>query len=173
MTELVAVEADITTLGVDAVVNAANSELAGGGGVDGAIHRAGGPAIYESMATYRARGGCPTGEAVIGTGGDLPARFVIHTVGPIWTGDDPHRHDALLASCYRSSLALADEHQLATVAFPNISTGVYGFPKDRAAGVAVGAVRDWLADHPHTTVERVTFVCFDAENLALYRHLLA
>src|SRR5690606_16658985 len=101
MTELVALLGDITTLEVDAVVNAANSRLVGGGGVDGAIHRAGGPAIYESMAPYRERGGCPPGEAVIGTGGELPARYVIHTVGPIWTDDEAERHDATLASCYR------------------------------------------------------------------------
>ena len=171
MTELVAIQADITTLAVDAIVNAANSELAGGGGVDGAIHRAGGPAIYESTATYRERGGCPPRVAVIGTGGDLPARYVIHTVGPIWSGDDPYRHDATLASCYRESLTLAARHDLATVAFPGISTGVYGFPKDRAARIAVDSTRTWLDVEPHG-ITTVTFVCFDDENLVLYQDLL-
>jgi O-acetyl-ADP-ribose deacetylase len=172
VTDLVAIQADITTLMVDAIVNAANSELMVGGGVDGAIHRAGGPAIFESMAPYRERGGCTPGEAVIGTGGDLPARFVIHTVGPVWTGADPARHDAVLASCYRSSLALAAEHDLATIAFPGISTGVYGFPKDRAARIAVDSTRTWLDTEPHG-ITQVTFVCFDAESLDLYRALLA
>lgn len=171
MTDLTAIKADITTLDVDAIVNAANSQLAGGGGVDGAIHRAGGPAIYESMAPYRERGGCPPGDAVIGTGGDLPARYVIHTVGPIWTGDRPDEHDATLASCYLRSLELAAKHDLRSIAFPSISTGVYGFPKDRAAGVAVEAVRSGLAALSHE-IEKVIFVCFDDEALRIYLDLL-
>lgn len=171
MTELVAVLGDITTLEVDAIVNAANSQLVGGGGVDGAIHRAGGPAIYESMAPYRARGGCPPGEAVIGAGGDLPARYVIHTVGPIWTEEGAERHDATLASCYRECLTLAARHDLPTIAFPGISTGVYGFPKARAARIAVDTTRAWLEQEPHD-VEQVIFVCFDEENLGHYRALL-
>lgn len=171
MTDLSAIKADITVLEVDAIVNAANSRLVGGGGVDGAIHRAGGPAIYESMAPYRAQGGCPPGDAVIGTGGLLPARHVIHTVGPIWTGDDPEGHDATLASCYRRSLELAVRHDLRSIAFPGISTGVYGFPKDRAARTAVDAVRSSLAAEDHE-IETVLFVCFDDEALRIYLALL-
>lgn len=167
MTTLEAIRADITTLKVDAIVNAANPQLAGGGGVDGAIHRAGGPAIYESMATYRERGGCPPGDAVIGTGGNLPARYVIHTVGPIWTDEDAERHDATLASCYRRSLDLAARHDLRSIAFPGISTGVYGFPKDRAADIAVDTVSSWLATDRHE-IERVIFVSFDDESQQLY-----
>jgi O-acetyl-ADP-ribose deacetylase len=169
--ELVAVKADITTLAVDAIVNAANSQLVGGGGVDGAIHSAGGPAIYESMGPFRDRGGCPPGEAVIGTGGDLPARYVIHTVGPIWTGADPEHHDTVLASCYRESLTLAARHDLSTIAFPGISTGVYGYPKDRAARIAVDTTRTWLDTEPNG-ITQVTFVCFDDESLERYRALL-
>lgn len=162
------VQGDITTLEVDAIVNAANSSLLGGGGVDGAIHRAGGPAILdECRAIVVERGPCPPGDAVITGGGDLPARWVIHTVGPIWSDDRPEEHDLTLASCYRRSLESAVEHGIHSIAFPNISTGVYGFPKDRAARVAVEAVGD---DPP---VERLIFCCFDAENLALYRELLA
>lgn len=171
MTELLAIRADITTLTVDAVINAANAGLAGGGGVDGAIHRAGGPAIHESMAMYRERGGCPPGEAVIGTGGDLPARYVIHTVGPVWSEHRAEQHETTLGSCYRASLDLAARHDLATVAFPGISTGVYGFPKDRAARIAVESTRTWLATERHA-IETVTFVCFDDESLGLYDALL-
>ncbi|MGY6501988.1 MAG: O-acetyl-ADP-ribose deacetylase [Acidimicrobiales bacterium] len=171
MTSLVAVRADITTLEVDAIVNAANSSLMGGGGVDGAIHRAGGPAIFESMAPHRERGGCAPGHAVIGTAGDLPARHVIHTVGPIWTGTDPDGQDAVLASCYRSSLVVAADHDLTTIAFPAISTGVYGFPQDRATRIAVDTVRAWLSEADHTIAE-VTFVCFDDAALELYRSRL-
>lgn len=163
-----AVKADITTLAVDAIVNAANSSLLGGGGVDGAIHRAGGPSILdECRAIVAARGPCPPGDAVITGAGDLPARFVIHTVGPIWTAERAEEHDRTLTSCYRRSLELAVEHGVRSIAFPNISTGVYGFPKDRAARVAVRAVGD---DPP---VERLVFCCFDDENLALYQDLLA
>src|SRR5690606_14181979 len=139
-----------------------------GGGVDGAIHAAGGPAVYEGTAPYRQRGGCPPGEAVITTGGHLRARFVIHTVGPIWTGDDPDHDDTTLASCYRSSLALAAEHDASSIASPGISTGVYGFPKPRAAAIATQTVREWLDSERHA-LERVTFVCFDDENLRLYQ----
>lgn len=172
MTELTAIKADITTLRVDAIVNAANSSLMGGGGVDGAIHRAGGPTILEQCRAIVARqGGCATGDAVVTTGGDLLVRFVIHTVGPVWTGDDPDQHDRLLASCYRSSLVLAAEHDLTTIAFPGISTGVYGFPKPRAAEIAVAAVRSWLDAETHE-LDQVTFVCFDDESLDLYRELL-
>ncbi|MBA9076851.1 O-acetyl-ADP-ribose deacetylase [Rufibacter quisquiliarum] len=138
------IQGDITKITADAIVNAANSSLLGGGGVDGAIHRAGGPAILEECQRIRARqGGCPTGEAVITTGGNLPAKHVIHTVGPVWNGGHQGEPD-LLARCYHNSLALARAHGLKTVAFPNISTGVYGYPKDQAAQVAVHTVLGFL-----------------------------
>ncbi|QGG96368.1 O-acetyl-ADP-ribose deacetylase [Actinomarinicola tropica] len=170
MARLAALRRDITTLEVDAVVNAANSSLMGGGGVDGAIHRAGGPAILEECrAVVDRQGRLPTGEAVITTAGRMPARHVIHTVGPVWTGDDPSGHDALLASCYRTALALAAEHGLASVAFPAISTGIYGFPKDRAAGIAVGTVTDAVRAHP--SIEAVVFACFSDADVDRYRRL--
>ncbi|WP_239023051.1 O-acetyl-ADP-ribose deacetylase [Pontibacter mangrovi] len=164
-------QGDITKVQVDAVVNAANSSLLGGGGVDGAIHRAGGPAILEECRQIRARqGGCPTGEAVITTAGNLPARYVIHTVGPVWGGGSKGEPE-LLASCYRNSLKLAEEHGLKSIAFPNISTGVYGYPKDKAARVAVETVNAYLEKHD-TSLERIVFVCFDSENLHYYQSLL-
>jgi O-acetyl-ADP-ribose deacetylase (regulator of RNase III) len=170
MVEIIAELGDITTYETDAIVNAANSELLGGGGVDGAIHRAGGPAILEECRTIvRDHGGCPTGEAVITTGGQLPARHVIHTVGPIWANHVSDEADRLLASAYTSSLALADEHRSVSVAFPNISTGVYGFPRSRASDIAVSAVSEWFQAHPAGTLQRIVFVCFDEENLDLYR----
>jgi O-acetyl-ADP-ribose deacetylase (regulator of RNase III) len=164
-------QGDITTVAADAIVNAANRSLLGGGGVDGAIHRAGGPAILDECRAIVARqGGCPTGEAVITTAGALPARHVIHTVGPVWMGG-ANDEDELLRSCYRNSLQLAVEHGLRTVAFPNISTGVYNFPKDRAARIAVETVRAF-AEGRKEELDWVLFVCFDAENFALYRELL-
>ncbi|ALD90702.1 putative phosphatase homologous to the C-terminal domain of histone macroH2A1 [Cupriavidus gilardii CR3] len=164
------VHGDITRMEVDAIVNAANSGLLGGGGVDGAIHGAGGPSIMAACREIRERqGGCPTGEAVITTGGLLPAPYVIHAVGPVWRGGSDNE-DALLASAYRSSIKLAAEHRLRTLAFPNISTGVYGFPRERAADIAIAAVREALADAD--TIEQVTFVCFDDENYRLYRERL-
>ena len=165
MNKLQVVQGDITRLPVDAIVNAANSSLMGGGGVDGAIHRAGGPAILEECRAIVARqGGCPTGEAVITGAGRLPARYVIHTVGPVWRGGEASEAEAL-ASCYRRSLELALQHGCKTIAFPNISTGVYGFPKPQAATIAVYTVATFLQQHAE--IEKVTFVCFDEENYQL------
>jgi O-acetyl-ADP-ribose deacetylase (regulator of RNase III) len=160
------IQGDITKQAVDAIVNAANSSLLGGGGVDGAIHRAGGPQILEECRAIRARqGSCATGEAVITSGGKLPAKYVIHTVGPVWNGGGKGE-EALLASAYRNSLKLAVEHGIRSIAFPNISTGIYHFPKDKAAAIAIKTVKDFLADHPQ--IEQVIFVCFDRENYDLY-----
>lgn len=162
---------DITKIKADAIVNAANSSLLGGGGVDGAIHRAGGPAILEDCIKIRNRqGNCKTGEAVITTGGNLPAKFVIHTVGPVWNGGK-NKEEELLASAYRNSLKLAAENGIQTIAFPNISTGIYHFPKDKAAAIAVDTVKEFL--HNTDAIERVIFVCFDVENYELYQGLLS
>jgi O-acetyl-ADP-ribose deacetylase len=161
-----AISGDITRLDVDAIVNAANELLLGGGGVDGAIHRAAGP---ELLAECRKIGGCPTGEARITRGYRLKARHVIHTVGPVWRGGGAGEAE-LLARCYRSSLALAAAHKLRQIAFPAISTGVYGFPKQQAAAIAVEETRRFLAKEP--MIERVVFVCFDDETLAHYRRAL-
>jgi O-acetyl-ADP-ribose deacetylase (regulator of RNase III) len=173
VTRLEAIAGDITTLDVDVIVNAANSSLMGGGGVDGAIHRAGGPAIKEQCKAIVAKGGpLPTGQAVITTAGRMPARHVVHTVGPIWGNIADEAAIGLLASCYRASLDLAREVSASSVAFPNISTGVYGFPKPLAAETALESVRAWAANDSGT-VGSVLFVCFDRENLGLYRDLLA
>lgn len=163
---------DITKIAFDAIVNAANSSLLGGGGVDGAIHRAGGPIIFEECMKIRAvQGGCPTGEAVITLGGNLPARFVIHTVGPVFWPND-QAIPSLLGNCYRNSLHLAMKHGLKTIAFPNISTGVYGYPKSEAGEIAIQAVNEFLTEH-HGVLEEIRFVCFDEENHALYSKLLS
>ncbi len=157
-------QGDITKFAADAIVNAANSSLMGGGGVDGAIHRAGGPAILEECRRIVAKqGGCKTGEAVITTAGRLPAKFVIHTVGPVWNGG--HRGEAeKLGNCYRNSLQLAVENGCKTVAFPCISTGVYGYPIAEAAKVAVATVKAFLEENEG--LERVVMVCFDEGNHA-------
>ena len=168
------IRGDITRLNVDAIVNAANSSLAGGGGVDGAIHRAAGPELLaECIQIAQSRRGvpggpCPAGDAVITAAYRLPCRHVIHTVGPVWHGGG--REAELLASCYRKSLLLAAGAGLESVAFPNISTGVYGYPKDLAAEVAVGTVRKTLDETPG--IKRVIFVCFDGENYAIYSRLV-
>jgi O-acetyl-ADP-ribose deacetylase len=170
-TRIEIVHGDITRIEVDAIVNAANSSLMGGGGVDGAIHRAGGPSILEECKAIVARqGGCKTGEAVITTAGKLPARFVIHTVGPVWNGG--HKGErALLKSCYKNSLKLAVEHGCSTVSFPAISTGVYGYPKQLAAEIAVVTVSEQLAGT--SGIEKVIFVTFDEENHYLITETLA
>ena len=166
---LCALQTDITKLAVDAIVNAANSSLLGGGGVDGAIHRAAGPKLLEECRKLHALGGCPTGEARMTRGHLLPAQHVIHTVGPVWRGGQANE-DELLARCYRSSLALAVDHGVTSIAFPAISTGVYAFPPARASRIAVATTRGFLASAPQIT--QVIFACFDAETLALYRQEL-
>lgn len=172
MTRLRAIRDDITTAEVDAIVNAANSALAGGGGVDGAIHAAGGPSILaECRRIVAEQGPLPTGRAVITGAGDLPARHVIHTVGPVWGQHTPEEATDLLAGCYRESLDLAAAHQCRTIAFPGISTGVYGFPKPLACETAVRAVREWTAANPGS-VDEIVFVCFSEADLGLYQEAL-
>ncbi|MEJ8801541.1 O-acetyl-ADP-ribose deacetylase [Pontibacter sp. H249] len=169
--KLEVIKGDITKQEVDTIVNAANTSLLGGGGVDGAIHRAGGPAILEECKQIRAKqGGCPTGEAVITTAGKLPAKYVIHTVGPVWQGGNQNEPE-LLASCYSNSLRLAIENDVKSIALPNISTGVYGYPKAKAAEVAVRATNEFLQQHA-SSLESIIFVCFDDENFMLYEELL-
>jgi O-acetyl-ADP-ribose deacetylase (regulator of RNase III) len=164
------IKGDITKITADAIVNAANSSLLGGGGVDGAIHRAGGPEVLDECRNIRARQGkCKTGEAVITTAGKLPAKYIIHTVGPVWNGGYKNEPE-LLASCYNNSLKLAVDNGVKTLAFPNISTGIYGYPKAGAAKVAVNTVKQFLANE--SSIELVTFVCFDEDNYNLYKTLL-
>jgi O-acetyl-ADP-ribose deacetylase (regulator of RNase III) len=164
------VQGDITQLAADAIVNAANNSLLGGGGVDGAIHRAGGPRILEECKLIRnSKGGCAPGEAVITTGGNLKAKFVIHTVGPIWKGGN-NNEEEILSNAYKNSLRLAIDHKLKTIVFPNISTGIYGFPKEKAALVALKAVTNFL--ETETSLECVTFCCYDEVNFKIYSNLL-
>lgn len=163
-------QGDITRLEVDAIVNAANSSLMGGGGVDGAIHRAGGPVILDDCRKIIARqGSCKPGEAVITTAGNLPAKFVIHTVGPVWNNGKSKEADKL-ANCYRNSLTLAIENTIDSIAFPNISTGIYGYPKKEAASIAIQTVLDFLQNNQYFI--KVHFVCFDGENYFIYQNII-
>lgn len=166
MGKIVLVRGDITEQQVDAIVNAANNTLLGGGGVDGAIHRAAGPELLQET---RKLGGCPTGEAKITRGYRLPARLVIHTVGPIWTGG-MNREEEVLRSCYRNCLKLAEQNGTRTIAFPSISTGAYHFPIDRASRIAVGAVREYLSKS--RVIERVVFVCYLQSDFDVYLNQL-
>lgn len=159
------IKGDITKVKADAIVNAANTTLLGGGGVDGAIHRAGGPEI---LAECRRIGSCPTGEAVITTAGKLPAKYVIHAVGPVWRGGQ-NNEDQLLASAYLNSLKIAEKYNLKTIAFPNISTGVYRFPKERAAKIALQTIINFLKNS--RVVKEIIFVCYDDENYEIYKKM--
>lgn len=167
MTRLELLQADITKVKVDAIVNAANSSLLGGGGVDGAIHRAGGPEILEECKQVRAKqGGCKTGDAVITTAGRLPAKYVIHTVGPVWQGGTDNEAE-LLTSCYKKSLELALQNNVKTIAFPSISTGIYGYPIEQASRIALREVSSVV--EKNGGLERVIFVCFSNADLQIYQ----
>jgi len=161
-TEIEIIRGDITKLLVDAIVNAANRSLMGGGGVDGAIHRAAGPMLLEECRTLK---GCRTGEAKITRGYNLQAKYIIHTVGPVWTGGS-NNEEKLLKNCYKNSLNLTTDYHLKTIAFPNISTGIYGFPKDLAANIALSEIFSFVKNGKE--VEKICFVCFDDENYRLY-----
>ncbi len=171
-TQIEITRGDITKLEVDAIVNAANTSLLGGGGVDGAIHRAGGPVILKECRIIIARqGGCKTGEAVMTGAGLLPAKFVIHTVGPVWNGG--YKNEArLLAACYQNSLFLANENNCKTIAFPNISTGIYGFPKELATAISFRTVYDFI-NTARSKLDKLVFVCFDEENYSLLHEQLS
>lgn len=162
------IQGDITKIEVDAIVNAANTSLMGGGGVDGAIHKAGGKAILEDCMKIRnERGGCAVGEAVVTTGGNLKCRLVIHTVGPVWNGGKKNEEEKL-SDCYRNSLIQADLNEVESIAFPNISTGIYKYPKDLASYVAVEEVSKYLVNN-ETKIKKIIFVCFDEENFEIYK----
>ncbi len=164
--KIIAIQGDITEQGVDAIVNAANESLLGGGGVDGAIHQAAGPRL---LAECRTLGGCNVGDAKITKGYQLPAQWIIHTVGPIWRGGN-HQEDQLLASCYNRCLEIATEKCLKTIAFPAISTGVYGYPMELATPIAIQTVKDFLQGN--TTIQQVIFVCFSLESYDCYKQFL-
>lgn len=168
-TEIQISKEDITKQNVDAIVNAANSSLMGGGGVDGAIHRAGGPKILEECKAIVAKqGGCKTGEAVITSAGNMQAKYVIHTVGPVWHGGN-NNEERLLANAYVNSLKLAVQHNVTSIAFPNISTGIYGFPKQKAAEIAFQIVQNFISSG--NKLKKILFVCFDEENFQIYQQL--
>lgn len=159
---------DITTIACDAIVNAANTSLLGGGGVDGAIHRKGGSAILAECQAIRAKqGGCKTGEAVHTTAGNLPAKYVIHTVGPVWNGGTKNEAE-LLANCYKNSLRIAEELGCTSIAFPCISTGIYHFPIPQAAKIAIDTVNEFVIENPDRSVREISFVCFDKPNFDAY-----
>lgn len=166
MPQIDVIKGDITKIKVDAIVNAANTTLMGGGGVDGAIHRAAGLGLYAACEKFH---GCPTGEARLTGGFNLPAKYIIHTPGPVWQGGN-HGEEELLASSYRNSLTLADRYHCQTVAFPSISTGVYAFPLNQAAKIAIAAIQQFLQSAK--SVEQVTMVCFDDDTLAAYQQAL-
>jgi O-acetyl-ADP-ribose deacetylase len=162
------IQGDITKMNAEAIVNAANTSLLGGGGVDGAIHRAGGKEILDECIKIRNKqGGCNVGEAVITTAGKLPSKYVIHTVGPVWNGDKEEKK-LMLAKCYRNCLIIAENAKLKSIAFPNISTGIYHFSKDKAAEIAVEVTKSFA----YNSIEEVIFVCFDEENYKLYEKLI-
>ncbi len=167
MIEIKLIKGDITRLEVDAIVNAANKTLLGGGGVDGAIHAAAGP---ELLAECKTLNGCNTGDAKVTKGYRLPAKYVIHTVGPIWNGGN-NNEDQLLESCYRRCLELAEEYKCQSIAFPNISTGVYAFPKKRAANIALSVLKKYI-NKTNSTIQVIYLVCFDEENYQIYKQLL-
>lgn len=168
MQDIEIIKGDITTIKVDVIVNAANTSLLGGGGVDGAIHRKGGKLILEDCIKIRNRqGGCKVGNSVITNAGNLPSNNVIHTVGPRWNKGHSNE-DEKLKSCYRTSLQIAEENKLETIAFPNISTGIYGFPKERAAKIAIKTAREWKENN----IKKIYFVCFDEENYNIYNNLI-
>lgn len=167
--EIEIIKTDITEIQVDAIVNAANTSLLGGGGVDGAIHRKGGKAILDECVQIRNKqGGCKVGDAVITTAGNLPSKYVIHTVGPVWNNGKSHEEE-LLQSCYLRVLELAVENNIKTIAFPGISTGIYRFPKNKAAAIAIGSVKDF---DKILEVDKIIFVCFDEESFEIYTSLL-
>ena len=170
MNRIIVEKGDITKIEVDAIVNAANTSLLGGGGVDGAIHRAGGSEILEDCRKIIAKqGGCKVGEAVITTAGKLPSKFVIHTVGPVWNGGNKKENEKL-ESCYLNSLKLATQNNCKTIAFPSISTGIYKFPKDKAAKIAIKTIKDFLENE--NTIEKVILVSFDDENFRILKYEL-
>ena len=171
MKEITLIKGDIITMETDAIVNAANTSLLGGGGVDGAIHRKGGKQILEECIAIRNRqGGCKTGEAVYTSGGNLPCQYVIHTVGPVWDYGK-NKEEELLANCYLNTLKIANELGLKSIAFPNISTGIYDFPKNEAADIAIETVKTFLKNEDSST-QKVVFVCFDEENFRIYEEKL-